>query len=163
MMKRSMADAVLSIKEYNWFTKGIFGWVGFKTRWMEFENVERVAGETKWSFWKLFKYALEGIIAFSTVPLTVVSVVGVVVCMASFLHFMHNCVFAFLREWKIFCMGSCYTGWIVAAFKCSSLLGAVYSRIYKKFIKRSYKTPYVEYVSWIRRGYSCCFKLLCHW
>lgn len=96
MMKRSMADAVLSIKEYNRFTKGIFGWVGFKTRWLEFENVERVAGETKWSFWKLFKYALEGIIAFSTVPLTVVSVVGVVVCMASFLFFMFVLIRAFL-------------------------------------------------------------------
>ncbi len=88
MMKRSMVNAVLSIKEYNRFTKGIFGWVGFRTKWLEFENVERVAGETKWSFWKLFRYAMEGIIAFSTVPLTIVSIVGVIVCMASFLYFM---------------------------------------------------------------------------
>ena len=89
MMKRSVVDAVLSIKEYNRFTKGIFGWVGFKTKWLEFENVERVAGETKWSFWKLFKYAMEGMIAFSTVPLTIVSIVGVIVCMASFLYFIY--------------------------------------------------------------------------
>lgn len=89
MMKRSVVDAVLSIKEYNRFTKGIFGWVGFKTKWLEFENVERVAGETKWSFWKLFKYAVEGMIAFSTVPLTIVSIVGVIVCMASFLYFIY--------------------------------------------------------------------------
>ena len=67
MMKRDMVNAILSMPEYNRFTKGIFGWVGFKTKWIEFENVERAAGETKWSFWKLFRYALEGIIAFSTV------------------------------------------------------------------------------------------------
>ena len=64
MMKRDMVNAILSMPEYNRFTKGIFGWVGFKTKWIEFENVERAAGETKWSFWKLFRYALEGIIAF---------------------------------------------------------------------------------------------------
>ena len=74
-MKRSMVDAILSMKEYNRFSKGIFGWVGFKTKWLEYENVERVVGETKWSFWKLFRYALEGIIAFSTTPLSIVSVI----------------------------------------------------------------------------------------
>lgn len=84
MMKRSMADAVLSMKEYNRFTKGIFGWVGFRTKWLEYENVERAAGETKWSFWKLFRYAMEGIIAFSTVPLMIVSLLGVVVCLIAF-------------------------------------------------------------------------------
>ena len=85
MMKRDMVNAILSMPEYNRFTKGIFGWVGFKTKWIEFENVERAAGETKWSFWKLFRYALEGIIAFSTVPLTIVSLIGVVVCIIAFL------------------------------------------------------------------------------
>ena len=84
MMKRDMVDAILSMPEYNRFTKGIFGWVGFKTKWLEFENVERAAGETKWSFWKLFRYALEGIIAFSTVPLTIVSLIGVIVCIIAF-------------------------------------------------------------------------------
>lgn len=85
MMKRDMVNAILSMPEYNRFTKGIFGWVGFKTKWIEFENVERAAGETKWSFWKLFRYALEGIIAFSTVPLTIVSLIGVIVCIIAFL------------------------------------------------------------------------------
>ncbi len=80
LMKRSMVDAVLSMSEYNRFTKGIFGWVGFKTKWLEYENVERVAGETKWSFWKLFKYSLEGITAFSTFPLTMASWLGVLMC-----------------------------------------------------------------------------------
>lgn len=88
MMKRDMVNAILSMPEYNRFTKGIFGWVGFKTKWIEFENVERAAGETKWSFWKLFRYALEGIIAFSTVPLTIVSLIGVVVCTIAFLFLL---------------------------------------------------------------------------
>lgn len=87
-MKRDMVNAILSMPEYNRFTKGIFGWVGFKTKWIEFENVERAAGETKWSFWKLFRYALEGIIAFSTVPLTIVSLIGVVVCIIAFLFLL---------------------------------------------------------------------------
>ncbi len=84
MMRRNMVDAILSMKEYNRFTKGIFGWVGFQTKWLEYENVERAAGETKWSFWKLFRYAMEGIIAFSTVPLTMVSLLGVIVCLIAF-------------------------------------------------------------------------------
>ena len=88
MMKRDMVDAILSMPEYNRFTKGIFGWVGFKTKWLEFENVERAAGETKWTFWKLFRYALEGIIAFSTVPLTIVSLIGVIVCIIAFLFLL---------------------------------------------------------------------------
>lgn len=93
MMKRDMVNAILSMPEYNRFTKGIFGWVGFKTKWIEFENVERAAGETKWSFWKLFRYALEGIIAFSTVPLTIVSLIGVIVCIIAFLFLL----FVFIR------------------------------------------------------------------
>lgn len=88
MMKRDMVNAILSMPEYNRFTKGIFGWVGFKTKWIEFENVERASGETKWSFWKLFRYALEGIIAFSTVPLTIVSLIGVIVCIIAFLFLL---------------------------------------------------------------------------
>lgn len=88
MMKRDMVNAILSMPEYNRFTKGIFGWVGFKTKWIEFENVERAAGETKWSFWKLFRYALEGIIAFSIVPLTIVSLIGVIVCIIAFLFLL---------------------------------------------------------------------------
>ena len=69
LMTRQMVDAILSMREYNRFTKGIFGWVGFRTKWMEYENVERARGETKWNFWKLFLYSLDGIAAFSTVPL----------------------------------------------------------------------------------------------
>ena len=85
LMTRPVVDAILSLKEYNRFSKGLFNFVGFKTKWIEFENVERVAGETKWSFWKLFGYALEGFTAFSTAPLTFASFIGILFCIISFL------------------------------------------------------------------------------
>ncbi|SOC04107.1 glycosyltransferase family 2 protein [Pseudobutyrivibrio ruminis] len=85
MMTRKVVNAILSMGEYNRFSKGIFGWVGFKRKWLEFENVERVAGETKWSFWKLFIYAIDGIVAFSTAPLTLASVFGSIMCLVAFL------------------------------------------------------------------------------
>lgn len=84
LMTAQMKDAILSMAEYNRFSKGIFGWVGFQTKWLEYENVERVAGETKWSFWKLFLYSIEGIIAFSTAPLVLASVFGILFCLLSF-------------------------------------------------------------------------------
>ena len=85
LMTRQVVDAIVSLKEYNRFSKGLFNFVGFKTKWIEYENVKRVAGETKWSFWKLFKYAIEGITAFSTAPLTFASFLGLLFCIASFL------------------------------------------------------------------------------
>ena len=84
LMTRQVVDAIMSMPEYNRFTKGIFGWVGYETKWLEYENIERRKGETKWSFWKLFLYSLEGIIAFSTVPLTIASVAGVFFCLVAF-------------------------------------------------------------------------------
>lgn len=84
LMTRQVVDALLSMKEYNRFTKGIFGWVGFNTKWIEFENVERKKGETKWSFWKLFVYSLEGITSFSTAPLAFAAFMGVLFCLISF-------------------------------------------------------------------------------
>ena len=84
LMTRQVVDAILSIGEYNRFSKGIFGWVGFNTKWVEYENVERTKGETKWSFWGLFLYSIEGIIAFSTAPLAVASVLGVLFCVIAF-------------------------------------------------------------------------------
>ena len=85
LMTRQMVDAVLELSEKNRFTKGIFAWVGFRTKWLEFKNVERVAGETKWSFWKLFLYSLEGMIGFSTAPLAIASFLGLAFCGISFL------------------------------------------------------------------------------
>lgn len=85
LMKRNMVDAVLKMSEYNRFSKGIFGWVGFRTKWLEYKNIERSAGETKWSMKKLFFYSLEGITGFSVAPLSLASVIGVIFCVVSFL------------------------------------------------------------------------------
>ena len=84
IMTRQMVDAILSMGEYNRFTKGIYGWVGFETKWFEYENVERVAGETKWSFWKLFLYSIEGVIGFSTAPLVISSFFGILCMLLAF-------------------------------------------------------------------------------
>lgn len=85
LMTRQVADAILAMTEYNRFTKGIFGWVGYETKWLEYENIERRKGETKWSFWKLFAYSLEGITAFSTVPLTIAALIGALFCVLAFI------------------------------------------------------------------------------
>ncbi len=84
LMNRRYVDALLSLQEYNRFSKGLFGWVGFRTKWFEYENVERAEGETKWSFWKLFRYSLDGIVAFSEAPLYIASVLGALMCGISF-------------------------------------------------------------------------------
>ena len=85
LMKRQVVDSIISLKEYNRYSKGLFSFVGFDTKWIEYENVERVAGETKWSFWKLFKYAIDGIINFSHVPLSIASWFGTTMTFFSFL------------------------------------------------------------------------------
>lgn len=84
-MKRQVVDSIISLKEYNRYSKGLFSFVGFNVKWIEYENIKRVAGETKWSFWKLTKYALEAITAFSTAPLTFASLIGLLFCIISFL------------------------------------------------------------------------------
>ena len=85
LMKREVVDAIISLKEYNRYSKGLFSFVGFKTKWLEYENVKRVAGETKWSFFKLFRYAIEGIVAFSTIPLSLATFIGLIMCLLSFI------------------------------------------------------------------------------
>lgn len=104
LMSRSYVDALLSLGEYNRFSKGLFGWVGFRTKWLEFENVERVAGETKWSFWKLFKYSLDGIVAFSSMPLYMASVLGAGMCGLSLLAI----IFIIIRQ---LVFGGSVDGW----------------------------------------------------
>lgn len=108
LMNRKFLNALLLLKERNRFSKGLFGWVGFKTKWIEFENVARVAGETKWSFWKLFKYSIEGIVAFSTVPLVLSSFVGFLFCVIS----LTATVFIFVRR---LLFGDPVTGWASTA------------------------------------------------
>ncbi len=85
LMNRKYVNALLELKEYNRFSKGLFGWVGFHNKWIEFENVERVAGETKWSFWSLFKYSIQGIAAFTTTPLMISSLIGIIFCFLAML------------------------------------------------------------------------------
>lgn len=84
LMTRQMVDAIISMREYNRYSKGLFSFVGFKTKWVEYENIQRVAGETHWSFWKLFVYAIDGICAFSTVPLVIAAVLGLLFCFLAF-------------------------------------------------------------------------------
>lgn len=123
LMKRQMVDAIVSMGEYNRFSKGIFGWVGFRTKWLPYENVERVAGETKWSFWKLFLYSLQGIVAFSTVPLAISSLLGVFACFIAFIMIVviimktliwgdpvggwpsMVCIIMFMGGLQLFCIG----------------------------------------------------------
>ena len=85
LMTRQMVNSILELKEYNRYSKGLFQFVGYNTKWLEYENIERVAGETKWSFWRLFLYATEGIIAFSTTPLAISSIIGIIFCIISFI------------------------------------------------------------------------------
>lgn len=85
LMTRQVVDSILAMSEYNRFSKGIFGWVGYETKWLAYDNIERKKGKTKWSFWKLFLYSLDGILAFSTVPLAIASIMGVLFCVLAFL------------------------------------------------------------------------------
>jgi glycosyltransferase involved in cell wall biosynthesis len=96
MMTRTMREAVLCLGEYERFSKGLFSWVGFKTKWIEYQNVERVAGKTKWSFFSLMKYAINGIVAFSTAPLRIASIIGFGVVVMAFLYSMYTLVTAIM-------------------------------------------------------------------
>lgn len=139
LMKRQMVDAILSMQEYNRFTKGIFGWVGFKTKWLEYENVERVAGETKWNFWKLFLYSLDGITAFSTAPLMIASLVGVFFCVLAFVMI----VFVIVRK---LIYGDPVSGWASLVciilmtsgvqFFCTGILGQYLAKAYLEVKRR---------------------------
>lgn len=104
MMTRQMVNAVIQDSEYNRFSKGIFSWVGFHTKWLAYENVERSAGETKWSFWKLFKYSIEGILAYTTIPLYLSSIMGILMCGLSFIAL----IFIFIRA---LLFGNPVAGW----------------------------------------------------
>ena len=103
-IKRKVADAIISLKEYNRYSKGLFSFVGFKVKWLEYQNIQRVAGETKWSFFKLLKYALEGITAFSTTPLILSSIIGLFFCFISFLLIL-------VIIFKTIIMGDPTSGW----------------------------------------------------
>ena len=133
LMTRQMVDSILSLKEYNRYSKGLFSFVGFNTKWLEYENVERVAGTTKWSFWKLFVYALEGIIAFSTAPLVIAAIVG-------FLFFIISFIMILVIIIKTLAFGDPVSGWpslvcivfFVSGVQlfCIGIIGAYLSKTY---------------------------------
>ena len=139
LMKRSMVNAILSMAEYNRFSKGIFGWIGFDTKWIEFENVERVAGETKWSFWKLFKYSLEGITAFSVGPLQIASIFGSIFSIIAFIMILMIVI-------KTLIFGDPVSGWpstvciimLIGGIQllCFGILGQYLSKTYLETKKR---------------------------
>jgi glycosyltransferase involved in cell wall biosynthesis len=139
LMKRQMVDAILSMQEYNRFTKGIFGWVGFKTKWLEYENVERAKGETKWNFWKLLMYSFDGIVAFSTAPLLISSVMGVILCLVAFAMI----IFTVVRK---IVFGDPVSGWpslvcIILLtsgiqFFCTGILGQYLAKTYMEVKRR---------------------------
>lgn len=139
LMRRPMVDAILSMGEYNRFSKGIFGWVGFRTKWIPCENTERIAGETKWSFWKLFKYSLQGIIAFSTTPLAIASVIGLASCLIAFCMILYIIV-------KTVLFGDPVDGWPSLAciimfmggiqLFCTGILGQYLAKTYLETKKR---------------------------
>jgi glycosyltransferase involved in cell wall biosynthesis len=139
LMTRQMVDAILAMSEYNRFSKGIFSWVGFKTKWLEYKNVERVAGSTKWSFWKLFLYSIEGIVAFSTVPLSIASIMGMLFCLIAFLMIIFIIV-------KTLLFGDPTSGWpslvciifLVSGVQlfCLGIMGQYISKTYLETKKR---------------------------
>ena len=104
LMTRQVVNSVLSLKEYNRYSKGLFSFVGFKTKWLEYENIQRVAGETKWSFWKLLIYAIDGIVAFTTIPLTIAIAIGFIFCLIAFIMIIVVIV-------KTLAFGDPTTGW----------------------------------------------------
>ncbi len=143
LMRRRMVDAVLQMAEYNRFSKGIFSWVGFKTKWFDYENVERVAGQTKWSFWGLFRYSIEGIVGFSTAPLIIAAGAGVAFCLAAFVGIVFVVVRALL-------FGDPTSGWpsmVCIMLLCSGVqlfcLGIVGEYLAKTYLEVKHRPVYL--------------------
>ena len=144
LMSRKMVDAVLAMAEYNRFSKGIFSWVGFSTKWFDYENVERVAGKTKWNFWGLFKYSIEGIVGFSTAPLVMAAGAGVVFCLAAFVGILFVVVRALI-------FGDPTSGWpsmVCIMLLCSGVqlfcLGIVGEYLAKTYLEVKHRPIYIE-------------------
>lgn len=142
LMTRQMVNSILEMKEYNRYSKGLFSFVGYKTKWIEYENRERVAGETKWSFWKLVIYALDGIIAFSTTPLWIAAIIGLLFCLVSFIAILiiviktlvfgdpvggwpsMVCIIFFVSGIQLFCVG------IIGAYLSKTYLETKHRPVY---------------------------------
>lgn len=137
MMTRKVVDSILSMRECNRFSKGIFGWVGYKTKWLEYENVQRAAGETKWSFWKLFLYSLDGIMAFSIAPLAIPLIIGIVMCIAALILMIVSIIQAANNRSAnvlVICCVVCAVGGI--ALCCLGVVSLYLSRLYNEVKNR---------------------------
>lgn len=139
MMSRAVVDAIINDREYNRFSKGIFSWVGFRTKWISYENVERSAGKTSWSFWQLFKYAMEGILAYSTAPLYFSSAIGIVICFLALIALIVIVVRAILfgdpvNGWPSMMSVMTFLGGIILF--CLGIIGLYLSKIYLETKKR---------------------------
>ena len=160
LMKREMVDAIVTMSEYNRFSKGIFGWIGFRTYWLPFENVERVAGQTKWNFWGLTKYAMDGIINFSNAPLSMASLLGFMMTGVSFFMMLFViirriafgdpvagwaslvCIIFFIGGMQLFCLG---------------IIGQYISKIYMETKDRPHYIAAETNVEDAKMLYLCCF------
>ena len=139
LMTRQVVDSILTLTEYNRYSKGLFSFVGFKTKWLEYENVERVAGETKWSFWKLLLYAIDGIVAFTTAPLTIAIAIGLIFCLIAFIMIILIII-------KTLIWGDPTSGWpsltciifLVSGIQllCLGVIGEYLSKMYLEVKKR---------------------------
>ena len=159
LMTRQVADAILSLKEYNRFSKGIFGLVGFRTKWLEYDNIPRAAGRSKWSFWRLFAYAIDGVIGFSTMPLAISSVFGVLLCLLSLVAVVFIvlrrllfgdpvggwasivCILFFLSGIQLFCTG------VLGQYLAKTYLESKHRPVYvvkEKVMKKNYESPFIS-------------------
>ena len=164
-MPRQVVNAILDMPEYNRFSKGIFSWVGYRTKWLEYENVARVAGETKWSFWKLLLYSIDGIIGFSTFPLAIASVVGVLFCVVAFILIL----FFFFKTLIWF---SGYHLHHFAAGRHSAVLRGHFGTVSEQDLSGNQKTAYlyrtggrgqgpINVMLWIRGAFSAALFFAC--
>ncbi len=138
-MSRQMVNAIIEDGEYNRFSKGIFSWVGFNTKWLSYENIERSAGQTKWSFWGLFKYSIEGILAYSTVPLYISSFIGVALFILSIIAFIFIIIKKLVwgdpvQGWASMVCILLFLGGIILL--CLGIIGLYVSKIYLETKKR---------------------------
>lgn len=143
LMTRQMVEAILSLKEYNRFSKGLFSWVGFKVKWLAYENIERVAGKTKWSFWSLFLYSIDGILAFSVVPLALASLLGVLISFISLLGITAIAV-------RTIFFGNTVSGWLSLAIIISFIgglqllcLGVIGQYLSKAYLETKHRPIYI--------------------
>lgn len=139
LLSRPAVNALLSMPEYNRFSKGLYEWIGFRTKWLEYENIERVAGETKWSFWKLFAYSIEGIVAFSVAPLAVASIMGLTFTLLSLIAIVGLSI----RQWLTHASVNGWTSMVCIALLlsgvqllCLGILGMYLSRTYLEVKRR---------------------------